>query len=101
MMRKHNGWMAGVAVGMLITVNAMGQTPKRESSRTFDAASTRVRPMEPDSPGTMSPITPNSQVMVPRLMKFSGVLLDVAGKPLSGAVDVTFNLYNTEAGGDP
>ncbi|HEV2211238.1 MAG TPA: hypothetical protein VG167_20945, partial [Verrucomicrobiae bacterium] len=33
-------------------------------------------------------------------MKFSGALSDAAGKPLSGAVDVTFSLYNTEAGGD-
>jgi hypothetical protein len=34
-------------------------------------------------------------------MKFSGLLHDATGKPLSGAVDVTFALYNAEAGGGP
>jgi hypothetical protein len=32
-------------------------------------------------------------------MKFGGVLRDLAGKPLTGTVDVTFSLYSTEAGG--
>src|SRR5512143_439541 len=39
------------------------------------------------------------QTVVPRLIKFNGVLRDLSGKPLSGPVDVTFSLYAGEAGG--
>jgi trimeric autotransporter adhesin len=39
--------------------------------------------------------------VVPRLMKFNGVLHDAAGKPTTGAVDVTFALYSIESGSDP
>ena len=39
------------------------------------------------------------QTVVPRLIKFNGVLHDLSGKPLSGPVDVTFSLYAGEAGG--
>ena len=34
-------------------------------------------------------------------MKFSGVLRDATGKPISGPVEVTFALYAADAGGDP
>ena len=42
-----------------------------------------------------------NEAAVPRLVKFSGVLLDVAGKPLSGEVEVTFALYKQEADEEP
>jgi hypothetical protein len=35
------------------------------------------------------------------LVKFSGVLTDLTGKPLSGAVEVTFNIYQNEADAEP
>ncbi|HZE14352.1 MAG TPA: hypothetical protein VE197_00835, partial [Mycobacterium sp.] len=38
---------------------------------------------------------------MPRLIKFSGILKDLAGKPLTGPVDVTFALYAQQAGGTP
>jgi hypothetical protein len=38
---------------------------------------------------------------VPRLVRFSGMLNDVGGKPLQGAVEVSFLLYKDEAGGEP
>ncbi|HET7840965.1 MAG TPA: hypothetical protein VFM21_05140, partial [Terriglobia bacterium] len=41
------------------------------------------------------------QTVVPRLIKFTGTLRDVAGKPLAGPVDVTFALYAEESGGAP
>ncbi|HET7840137.1 MAG TPA: hypothetical protein VFM21_00955 [Terriglobia bacterium] len=41
------------------------------------------------------------QTVVPRLIKFNGVLRDLAGKPITGPVDVTFSLYSDEAGGAP
>jgi hypothetical protein len=34
---------------------------------------------------------------VPRLVKFSGVVTDLTRKPLSGPVEVTFNIYQNEA----
>jgi hypothetical protein len=36
-----------------------------------------------------------------RLLKFRGTLADVDGKPLSGAVGVTFLVYKDEQGGAP
>ncbi len=38
---------------------------------------------------------------VPRVVRFSGVLTDLAGKPLTGPLDVTFSLYRELAGGEP
>jgi len=38
---------------------------------------------------------------VPRLVKFSGLLADAGGKPLSGVVGVTFALYEEEQDGAP
>ncbi len=42
-----------------------------------------------------------SQTLVPQLIKFSGTLTDLAGKAISGPVDVTFSLYSEESGGTP
>jgi hypothetical protein len=42
-----------------------------------------------------------AQAAVPRLVRFSGVLKDAAGKPTHGVEDVTFSLYGIEAGGEP
>jgi len=36
---------------------------------------------------------------VPRLVRFSGVVKEVAGKPLQGAVEVSFSLYEDQEGG--
>lgn len=38
---------------------------------------------------------------VPRLVKFSGTLHDVQGKPLTGITGITFALYADESGGSP
>ena len=45
---------------------------------------------------------PNSsvaQTAVPHVFKFSGVVLDTAGKPQTGQVAITFSLYEEEEGG--
>ncbi|HEV2352048.1 MAG TPA: peptidase S74, partial [Terriglobia bacterium] len=60
-----------------------------------------VSPAALDSPATGSTVAGGPQAVVPRLMKFSGVLHDAVNKPLTGTVDVTFSLYNTESGGSP
>jgi hypothetical protein len=45
--------------------------------------------------------TTSANAIVPPLVKFSGTLTDVNGKPLSGVVGVTFSLYKDEQGGAP
>src|SRR5258708_38209830 len=39
--------------------------------------------------------------VVPRLVRFGGVLADVSGKPLTGTVGVTFSLYADQQAGVP
>ena len=46
-------------------------------------------------------VATNTSVTVPPLVNFSGTLLDVNGKPLSGTVGVTFLLYKEAQGGSP
>jgi hypothetical protein len=38
---------------------------------------------------------------VPRLVRFNGTLQDGTGKPLAGPVDVTFELFTQQSGGEP
>src|SRR5579864_8934339 len=45
--------------------------------------------------------TDASRSIVPRLVKYSGVITDLNGKPLSGTVGVTFSLYKDSDGGAP
>ena len=44
-------------------------------------------------------VATNTNLAVPPLVNFSGALTDVHGKPLTGAVQVTFCLYKDEQGG--
>ncbi len=46
-------------------------------------------------------VATNTNVAVPPLVRFSGILNDVNGKPLAGVVGVTFLLYKDEQGGAP
>src|SRR5580658_5032562 len=43
----------------------------------------------------------NSTMAVPRLIRFSGALGNMPGKPATGLVGVTFSLYEEEQGGTP
>jgi hypothetical protein len=45
--------------------------------------------------------TNSTNAVVPPLVKFSGTLNDVSGKPLTGVIGVTFALYKEEQGGAP
>jgi hypothetical protein len=47
------------------------------------------------------PPTTAFNLSVPRLVRFSGALRDVNGKPLTGTVGVTFYLYRDQNGGNP
>ncbi|MBZ5546280.1 MAG: hypothetical protein LAO07_21890 [Acidobacteriia bacterium] len=54
--------------------------------------------------GAASDLTGNAGTVgssVPRLVRFNGTLQDAAGKPLHGPVDVTFELFAEQAGGEP
>jgi endosialidase-like protein len=61
----------------------------------------KPRAVTPESPAVKGPAVGvvNPQAIVPRFVKFSGTLQDMAGKPLVGVADVTFALYTEEAGG--
>ncbi len=60
-----------------------------------------MRTAEPEAPTAGRSSETNTRAVVPRLIKFSGVVRDLAGKPLTGPVDVSFLLYKEEAGGEP
>ncbi len=53
------------------------------------------------STATNASAAASARTLVPQLIKFSGTLADLAGKPISGPVDVTFSLYSQESGGSP
>src|SRR6266567_6231041 len=100
--------VVAVDLCLLFAVGVSGQTQRPTGIRPVDTSPTASRPVGPDSPGTASTVAAGPQAngaspgtIVPRWMKFSGVLHDAAGKPLTGTVDVTFALYSTEAGGNP
>jgi len=44
---------------------------------------------------------PASAQVPPPLIQFSNVATDEGGNPLSGAVNITFSLYNSQQGGEP
>jgi hypothetical protein len=46
-------------------------------------------------------VATNTNIVVPPLVNFSGVLTGVNGKPLTGVVGVTFLLYQDQQGGAP
>jgi hypothetical protein len=50
---------------------------------------------------TAAPNSILASTQVPRLIKFSGVAKDESGKPVTGAVGITFLLYKDEQGGSP
>jgi hypothetical protein len=50
---------------------------------------------------TAAPNSNLASTQVPLLIKFSGVAKDESGKPVTGAVDITFSLYKDEQGGSP
>src|SRR5260370_4158683 len=49
--------------------------------------------------GAASPASSGATADVPRLIKFSGTLLDAEERPLAGPVGVTFALYSQQSGG--
>ncbi|HEV2352309.1 MAG TPA: hypothetical protein VG028_20945, partial [Terriglobia bacterium] len=94
-MSRFGSSVLAAGLCLFINVGVNGQVWRPHGGRAGDESATAPRPVEPGSSAT------SPQAVVPRLMKFSGVVNDAVGKPLTGTVDVTFSLYNTESGGSP
>ena len=54
---------------------------------------------DPANQSAASPALSASAAAVPRLIKFSGTLLDAQDRPMAGPVGVTFALYSQQTGG--
>jgi len=61
------------------------------------AALTSVAPGGPQDPQTSAGV----QQSVPRVVRFSGTVVDTDGRPLTGAVSLVFTLYESQDGGAP
>jgi hypothetical protein len=61
------------------------------------AQETAPNTLAPNASTTASSASPS----VPRLVRFSGVAKDTDGKPLTGAIGITFLLYKDKQGGAP
>ena len=83
---KHSVLTMMVSVCLLVPTGLISQQT---------GATSQAPTAEPASPSAVA------QAVVPRLIKFNGVLRDLTDKPLTGPVDVTFSLYTDEAGGSP
>ncbi len=87
-------WVGVVCLGISFALPLGAQFPARSYQKTLAAS------VQPAAPTSATPLDSGSQAVVPRLMKFRGLLMNPAGKPVSGPVDVTFTLYSQEAGGN-
>ena len=83
-----------VGLSLLCVLPVRGQEPRPASERTGSSDREPVR--EPNSFDIKENISREAQTTAPRVLKFSGVLLDASGKPVSGEVEVTFTLYKQE-----
>ncbi|HEX2662847.1 MAG TPA: hypothetical protein VHM93_08440 [Candidatus Acidoferrum sp.] len=86
-------------VSLLCALPIRGQEPRPASERT--GSSSRELAAEPNSIAIDGSISREAQAAAPRVLKFSGVLLDASGKPLSGEVEATFALYKQEGDEEP
>src|SRR5579859_128109 len=98
-MRRNQilGWLLGA--GLLCALPGRGQEPrpKAEQQQPRDGGAAAQSAFATVS-GRQSE---EAQAAAPRVLKFSGVLLDISGKPLNGEVEVTFALYKQEGDEEP
>jgi len=92
-------WMLSLCVVYAGGLWAQQERPRRDS----DPLQKLQRPVaaEPEAPGKGGPLTPSPEVRVLRLIKYSGVVKDVLGRPRTGVVGMTFALYREPEGGSP
>lgn len=86
------GLFMGVSLLCVLPMRAQESRPVSERP----ASSSRDLAAEPNSFAINRGVSQEAQAAAPRVLKFSGVLLDAEGKPLSGEVEVTFALYKQE-----
>lgn len=65
------------------------------------SASAAAVPQEGSGAQAPSAVEPISGSVVPRLIRFSGIVKDAEGKPATGSVQLTFSLYQFHDGGSP
>ena len=65
----------------------------------FLAPAVRAQAPASASQSELSPTSAAAAAEVPRLIKFSGTLLDDQSRPMAGPVGVTFALYAQQSGG--
>lgn len=95
-MKKAIFWT--LIFSLFLALPVRGQ--QRPVSERADQSVRAVQATEPESPATTNLAARDNQTSSPRLIKFSGVLTDLAGEPLSGAKEVTFKFYKQEADED-
>ncbi len=105
-MRREKLVLWTVVVCLMSVMTVRGQEARQPATRENSAAAQSAAPEAPISASTDQSQSsalrqPTAQAAVPQLIKFSGTLANLAGKPVSGAVDVTFSLYSQESGGTP
>ena len=91
------GLFMGVSLLCVMPVRAQESRPasQRPGSSGRDLAA------EPSSFAVGETLSQEAQAAAPRVLKFSGVLLDASGKPVNGEVEVTFALYKQEGDEEP
>jgi len=90
--------LLAVVLSLAVVSWAQEQERRPVSERQESKDSGAAQPAFATADGRLSQ---ENQAAAPRLVKFSGVLLDVAGKPLGGELEVTFALYKQEADEEP
>ena len=91
------GWIMGASLLCALPVRGQEPKPKPEQEQSRDGGAAAQSAFATVS-GRQSE---EAQAAAPRVLKFSGVLLDATGKPLSGEVEVTFALYKQEGSEEP
>ncbi len=100
---KRTWIWAWVGLVCLLYIFGVSAAQARQPATCDDQLDKQGRQQAADPEGSNRAVqTPSEalpQVVVPRLVKFSGVLKDSSGKPLSGVVGVTFSIYKDQEGG--
>src|SRR5260370_36837938 len=79
-MKRRSKWLCAAVVSLFVATGMWAQAPASENQ-------------------SASPPQRVSVAEVPRLIKFSGTLLDAQDRPPAGPVGVTFALYAQQSGG--
>jgi hypothetical protein len=82
-MKFRNIGLVAVVVGLFFAQAAPGQEATSQDARVASSEAAKG----------------STEAIVPRLIKFSGALLDEQNRPMTGPVGVTFALYAQESGG--